>query len=54
MPRHPRPQKRFLSKDGPTPAEQRWRPVVEEWRRTGQDIGKRPKVTKPDKVPQNP
>jgi len=38
MPRHTKPLKRFLSKDGPTPAEQRWRPVVEEWRRSGQDI----------------
>ncbi len=38
MPRHPKPQKRFLSTDGPTPAEQRWRPVIEEWRRSGQDI----------------
>jgi len=33
-----KPQKRFLSKNGPTPAEQRWRPVVDEWRRSGQEI----------------
>jgi hypothetical protein len=38
MPPRRKPQKRFLSKDGPTPAERRWRPVVEEWRRSGQDI----------------
>jgi hypothetical protein len=34
----PKPQKRFLSKNGPTPAERRWRPVVEEWQRSGQEI----------------
>jgi hypothetical protein len=29
----PTPRKRFLAKDGPTPAELKWRPLVEEWRR---------------------
>jgi hypothetical protein len=28
-------RKRFLSKNGPTPAERKWRPLVEEWRRSG-------------------
>jgi hypothetical protein len=27
-----KPQNRALSKDGPTSAEQRWRPIVEAWR----------------------
>ncbi len=38
MARPPKPQKRQLSKDGPTPAEQRWRPIVDEWRRSGQEV----------------
>ena len=38
MPPHRKSQKRFLSKEGPTPAERRWRPVVEEWQRSGQEI----------------
>ncbi len=32
------PHKRILAKDGPTPAEQRWRPIVEEWRRSGAEM----------------
>jgi hypothetical protein len=29
----PKPRKRFLAKNGPTPAELKWRPLVEVWRR---------------------
>jgi hypothetical protein len=37
--RHPtKPQKRHLAKDGPTPAEHRWRAIVEEWRRNGTEM----------------
>jgi hypothetical protein len=35
---HAKPHRRFLAKDGPTPAEQRWRPIVEAWRRSGLEI----------------
>jgi hypothetical protein len=31
------PRKRFLSKYGPTPAERKWRPIVEDWRQSGQE-----------------
>lgn len=30
-----KPQKRFLAKDGPTPAEQKWRPLIKEWSHSG-------------------
>ena len=33
-----KPQKRHLAKDGPTPAEQRWRPIVEEWRQSNAEM----------------
>jgi hypothetical protein len=35
MPRQRKPKTNFFSKDGPTPAEVKWRPVLEEWRRSG-------------------
>jgi hypothetical protein len=38
MPPRRRRPKRFQSQDGPTPAECRWRPVIEAWRRSGQEI----------------
>ena len=37
MPRPPKTKTSFFSKDGPTPAELKWRPVLEEWRRSGLD-----------------
>jgi hypothetical protein len=38
MPATPTAQKKHFAKDGPTPAERRWRPVVEDWRRSGQEL----------------
>jgi len=38
MKQAPTPQKRFFSKDGLTPAERKWRPIVVEWRRSGEPI----------------
>ncbi|HEV3026691.1 MAG TPA: hypothetical protein VG457_03920, partial [Planctomycetota bacterium] len=37
MPRQRKAKTSFYSKDGPTPAEIKWRPVLEEWRRSGLD-----------------
>ena len=38
MQRQHKPRTRSLAKDGPTPAELKWRPVLEEWRRSGLGI----------------
>ncbi len=32
---HNHPRKRPLAKDGPTPAEVKWRPILDQWRHSG-------------------